>query len=88
VIGVPLRGGSLDGLDSLLSTVQMPHGVPVGTMAIDSAHNAGIFASQMLSLKYPQIKAKLRHYKKMLEEKVENEDKQFIQEMNKTITNV
>ena len=46
-IGVPLRGDSLDGIDSLYSIIQMPRGVPVGTMGIDSAYNAGIFACQV-----------------------------------------
>lgn len=75
VIGVPLRGSSLDGLDSLLSMVQMPHGVPVGTMGINSAYNAGIFACQILSLKYPYLKQRLRSHKEMLEKKVEAEDR-------------
>jgi phosphoribosylaminoimidazole carboxylase PurE protein len=56
IIGVPLRGDSLDGIDSLYSILQMPRGVPVGTMGIDSAHNAGIFACQILSLKYPLLR--------------------------------
>src|SRR6266566_502771 len=51
VIGVPLDGTSLQGMDSLLSIVQMPRGVPVATMAINSGHNAGVFACQILSLK-------------------------------------
>jgi 5-(carboxyamino)imidazole ribonucleotide mutase len=74
VIGVPLRGTSLDGLDSLLSIVQMPRGVPVGTMAIDSAYNAGVYACQILSLKYPHLREKLRQHKESMEEKVESED--------------
>ena len=75
VIGVPLRGGTLDGMDSLLSMIQMPHGVPVGTMGINSAYNAGIFACQILALKYPYLKEKLRVHKKTLEEEVEDEDR-------------
>ena len=75
VIGVPLRGDSLDGMDSLLSMVQMPHGVPVGTMGINSAYNSGIFACQILSLKYPYLKERLRSHKEMLEKKVEAEDR-------------
>ena len=75
VIGVPLRGGSLDGMDSLLSMIQMPHGVPVGTMGINSAYNAGIFACQILALKYPYLKEKLRAHKETLEEEVEDEDR-------------
>ena len=57
VLGVPMVGWSLDGLDSLLSTVQMPRGVPVGTLAIGKAGavNAAILAGQILGLKYPGI---------------------------------
>lgn len=73
-IGVPLRGDSLDGIDSLYSIIQMPRGVPVGAMGIDSAYNAGIFACQVLSLKYPHLKQKLLEHKQVLEKEVEAED--------------
>jgi 5-(carboxyamino)imidazole ribonucleotide mutase len=76
VIGVPLRGESLDGMDSLLSMVQMPPGVPVGTVGIESAYNAGILACRILSVKYPHLKERLCEHKKNLEEQVEKEDKQ------------
>jgi len=58
VLGVPMKGWSLDGLDSLLSTVQMPQGVPVGTLAIGKAGavNAGLLAAQILGNKYPEIR--------------------------------
>ncbi len=58
VLGVPMKGWSLDGLDSLLSTVQMPRGVPVGTLAIGKAGavNAALFAGQILGLKHPAIR--------------------------------
>jgi len=59
VIGIPLRSNFQDGMDSLLSIIQMPPGVPVGTMGIDSFHNAGIFACQILSLKYPYLREKI-----------------------------
>jgi len=57
VLGVPMKGWSLDGLDSLLSTVQMPRGIPVGTLAIGKAGavNAALLAGQILGLKYPEI---------------------------------
>lgn len=77
VIGVPFQGASLDGMDSLLSIVQMPRGVPVATMAINSGYNAGIFACQILSLKYPHLKERLKEHKEMLEKTVESEDVQF-----------
>ncbi len=82
IIGVPLRGDSLDGVDSLYSIVQMPRGVPVGAMGIDSAYNAGIFACQILSLKYPHLKQKLVEYKQVLEKEVEAEDTQLRNDKN------
>ncbi len=65
VIGVPIDSSSLKGLDSLLSTVQMPGGVPVASMAIGSAgaRNAGIFAAEVLSLSDSSLKAKLKAYR-------------------------
>jgi len=78
VLGVPMVGWSLDGLDSLLSTVQMPGGIPVGTLAIGKAGavNAGLLATQILANKYPELKQKLKdrraaEAKKILEEKIE-----------------
>jgi 5-(carboxyamino)imidazole ribonucleotide mutase len=59
VIGLPLGNGPLQGLDSLLSTVQMPPGVPVATVAIDGSRNAAMLAARILALKYPQIDAAL-----------------------------
>lgn len=59
IIGVPLASGRLGGLDSLLSTVQMPPGVPVATVAIDGAKNAGFLAARILALKYPEIRSRL-----------------------------
>ncbi len=50
-------------MDSLLSTVQMPSGVPVATVAIDGAKNAGILAAQILGIKYPEIRDKVREFK-------------------------
>lgn len=62
VLGVPMKGWSLDGLDSLLSTVQMPRGVPVGTLAIGKAGavNAALFAGQILGVKHPEIREAVR----------------------------
>jgi 5-(carboxyamino)imidazole ribonucleotide mutase len=59
VIGVPVRGSSLDGLDSLLSIVQMPRGVPVATVAIDGARNAGLLAARILALGDPALEQRL-----------------------------
>ena len=73
VIGVPIDSSALKGMDALLSTVQMPPGVPVATVAIGKpgATNAGVLAAQMIALGDPAIAAKLVTYKKTLEEKVE-----------------
>lgn len=70
VIGLPIKSSTLDGLDSLLSIVQMPKGVPVATVAIDGAENAGLLAVQMLSIKYPELREKMKAYKKKMEEDV------------------
>lgn len=74
VIGIPLVSDTLGGIDSLLSMLQMPTGVPVATVGIASAHNAAIMACQILSLKYPYLRDKLESRKRMLEESVERED--------------
>lgn len=73
VIGVPIDSSALKGLDALLSTVQMPPGVPVATVAIGKpgATNAGVLAAQMIALGQPQLAARLVEYKKRLAEKVE-----------------
>lgn len=55
VIGVPVRSSALDGLDSLLSIVQMPRGVPVATVAIDNGHNAGLLAVEILAISDPAL---------------------------------
>ncbi len=59
VIGVPLSGGIMEGLDALLSTVQMPPGVPVATVAVDGAKNAAYLAAQILAITHPETRAKL-----------------------------
>ena len=64
VIGVPIKSKSLEGLDSLLSMVQMPPGVPVATVGINGAQNAAILAAQILALSHPGISQKLEEYKK------------------------
>jgi len=66
VLGVPLPGGIMDGLDALLSTVQMPAGVPVATFAVGTAglRNACVFAAQILSLSDPALISKLEEFKK------------------------
>lgn len=82
VIGVPIDSSSLKGLDALLSTVQMPAGVPVATMAIGKAGaaNAGIFAAEILGRKDPQISAKLAQLKKEMASGVEDKDRKLRKE--------
>jgi 5-(carboxyamino)imidazole ribonucleotide mutase len=63
VIGLPLSGGALNGVDSLYATVQMPPGVPVATVAIDGAKNAGILAAQILAVTDEGLAAKLAEFK-------------------------
>ncbi|MGN0843755.1 MAG: 5-(carboxyamino)imidazole ribonucleotide mutase [Kiritimatiellia bacterium] len=72
VVGIPVPGGSLNGLDALLATVQMPSGIPVATVAVSSsgAVNAALLAAQILALSNPELAEKLRARKKKLAEKV------------------
>ena len=70
VIGIPMKSSTLDGLDSLLSTVQMPSGIPVATVAIDGAANAALLAIQMLALSDETLTEKLYEYKAKMAEKV------------------
>lgn len=70
VIGVPAKGGANDGLDALLSTVQMPSGVPVATVALNGGYNAGVLAAQILATNNEEISEKLREYKKEMVDNV------------------
>lgn len=63
VIGVPLASGALNGVDALYSTVMMPPGIPVATVAIDGAKNAAYLACSMLSIKYPELTQKLEEFR-------------------------
>lgn len=66
VIGVPIKTADFGGLDALLSIVQMPKGVPVASVGIDNARNAAILAAQILSLKHPSVKKKLKEFKEKM----------------------
>ena len=77
VIGIPVKSSTLDGLDSLLSTVQMPKGVPVATVAIDGSENAALLAIQMMSIKYPELREAIKAYKKRMEEEITALDCEF-----------
>ncbi|MCD2436205.1 5-(carboxyamino)imidazole ribonucleotide mutase [Acidaminococcus sp. NSJ-142] len=70
VIGVPINATALNGVDALLSFVQMPSGIPVATMAINGAKNAALFAVQILAEKYPELVEKLAAHRKQMQEEV------------------
>jgi len=70
VIGIPVKAKTLDGLDSLLSTVQMPPGIPVATVGINSAKNAGILAVQILATSDKSLEKKLTDYKKKMKDEI------------------
>ena len=78
VIGVPIRSSnSIDGWDSVLSILQMPGGVPVATVALNGAKNAGILAAQIVGTSDPSILEKVNHYKEELKTKVINSSKKI-----------
>lgn len=77
VIGIPMKSSTMDGLDSLLSTVQMPSGVPVATVAIDGAENAGLLAAQMLAIADDSLFRKLQEKKEQMRQKVMEKDKKL-----------
>ena len=77
VIGIPMKSSTLDGLDSLLSVVQMPKGVPVATVAIDGAKNAAILAVQMLAAADPALRQAIKDFKKQQEEDIVALDAEF-----------
>ncbi len=87
VIGVPIDSSSLQGLDALLATVQMPPGVPVATVSIGKggARNAGILAAQILALGDPALQKRLRRFKEKLAREVEKKDQALQDSLNKDI---
>lgn len=74
VIGLPIKSSTMDGLDSLLSIVQMPSGIPVATVAINGAENAALLAIQMLSIKYPELREKMKAYRLTMADQVIEKD--------------
>jgi phosphoribosylaminoimidazole carboxylase PurE protein len=76
VIGVPLAAGALQGVDALLSTAQMPRGIPVAAVAVGSAgaYNAGLLAAAILAVSDDELAKKLEEYRKELARKVEEKD--------------
>ncbi|NPA39942.1 MAG: 5-(carboxyamino)imidazole ribonucleotide mutase [Thermodesulfobacteria bacterium] len=84
VIGVPIKAKPLKGIDALLSIVQMPPGIPVATVGINASKNAGLLAVQMLSLKYPELKEKIKNFRNEMKEKVIKKNKKLEEEGFKT----
>ena len=82
VIGIPVKSSFMDGLDSLLSMVQMPTGIPVACVAVNGGENAGLLALQMLALKYADIAQKLAAHKKDMAAAVAKDDARLIAEVN------
>ena len=79
IIGVPIKSrNSIDGWDSILSILQMPEGVPVATVALNGATNAGIIAAQILGIEDAEISKKLTQYKENLKEKVIKTNKELM----------
>lgn len=72
VIGVPIESRALKGIDSLLSTVQMPGGVPVATVGIGNAKNAGLLAARILALKRPELMSRLEVYREKMSEGIKS----------------
>lgn len=83
VIGVPINATSLNGMDALLSTVQMPSGIPVATMSINGAKNAAIFIAEIFALSDKDIKEKLIKYREKMVSDVEAKAKRVEQQLNK-----
>lgn len=77
VIGIPIKSSTMDGLDSLLSIVQMPSGVPVASVAIDGAENAALLALQILSVSNVELREKIKEYKKKLALDVEERNRKL-----------
>ncbi len=85
VIGIPCKGGTLDGIDALLSTVQMPKGVPVATVAINGGENAGILAAQILGVYDEKISTMLLAAKEKMQKEVIEKDEKLQLEIRKTM---
>ena len=82
VLGVPINSGALQGLDALLATVQMPSGIPVGTLAIDGSKNAALLAVQILATSDEALHERLIQYKQAMVEQVEAKNARVQAEMN------
>ncbi|MCL1835719.1 MAG: 5-(carboxyamino)imidazole ribonucleotide mutase [Oscillospiraceae bacterium] len=84
VIGLPLKSSTMDGLDSLLSIVQMPSGVPVATVAIDGARNAAILAAQILAVSDDALAEKLAAFKQRIADETRRKDEKLQSSLRRT----
>ncbi len=83
VIGIPIKSSTLDGLDALLSTVQMPSGIPVATVAIDGAENAALLAAQIIAVEDKALEERLSERRRKATEKVLEKNKSVEEKFNK-----
>ena len=81
VIGLPVKSSMMDGLDSLLSMVQMPAGIPVACVGVNGGQNAGLLAVQILAVKYPHLAEQLKQYKAELATKIRLDDEKLQKEL-------
>ena len=82
VIGIPIKSSALEGLDALLSTVQMPPGIPVATVAVDGSQNAALLAVEILAVSDSELAAKLTEARKANEEAIMKKDKAIFEKYN------
>ena len=82
IIGIPVKGGAMDGLDALLATVMMPSGIPVATVALNGAKNAAVLAAQMLAIEDAELAAKLDAARQDMAAQIEAKDKALQQQFN------
>lgn len=82
IIGIPVKGGAVDGLDALLATVMMPSGIPVATVALNGAKNAAVLAAQMLAIEDAELAAKLDAARQDMAAQIEAKDKALQQQLN------
>ena len=82
VIGIPMKGGAMDGLDALLSTVQMPSGIPVATVAVGGAKNAAVLAAEILAVSNDALAAKLDKARENMAEQIEEKEAKLQAELD------
>ena len=81
VIGIPMKGGAMDGLDALLATVQMPSGIPVATVALNGAKNAAVLAAQMLAISDDGLAAKLDAARETMAQQIREKEEKLQAEL-------